>query len=113
MLKAKVCEQFGIDNLFDETFKFPGIAEARRAVKTHDVAALFIFSGLRKKFEIAKSVNKILEQTNTWLFDASGHCVWSEQIRYLPVGSQKSFFVLDFIELLGHEEGLLQWIKMS
>jgi HEPN domain len=54
MLKAKVCEQFGVDNLFDEVCKFPGASEVRRAIKTHDIAVLFIFSGLRNKFECQK-----------------------------------------------------------
>lgn len=114
MLKAKVCEQLGVDNLFDEDCKFPGISEVRRAVKTHDITVLFIFSGLRDKFETAKSLNKVLEKTNARLFLASGHSLWSEQIRYQSVGSQNSDNVQELIALLNnHEEGLLKWIEMS
>lgn len=113
MLKAKVCEQFGVDNLFDEACKFLGASEVRRAIKTHDIAVLFIFSGLRNKFEIAKSTSKVLGKTNTWLFDTSGHCIWNEQVRYQLAGSQNASDVLELIGLLEHEEGLLQWIKTN
>jgi hypothetical protein len=67
-------------------------------------------------FEInlsAKSTSKVLGKTNTWLFDTSGHCIWNEQVLYQLAGSQNASDVLELIRLLGHEEGLLQWIKMS
>ena len=113
MLKAKVCAQLGVDNLFDEGCKFSGINEVRRAVKTHDITALFIFSGLREKFENAKNLSSVLERTNARLFLASGHSLWSEQIRYQSVGSQNSDNVQALIALLNHEEGLLKWIDKS
>jgi HEPN domain-containing protein len=113
MLKAKICEQLGVDNLFDEACKIHGIREVRKAIKTHDISVLLIFSGLRKKFEIAKSENRVLERINVRLFHDSGHCIWSEQIRYQSVGSQIADNVQELVELLNHEEGLLQWINKS
>ena len=115
MLKAKVCEHLGVDNLFDEKPQSVvyGVSEVRKSVKTHDIAVLIIFSGLRRKFEIDKSENKVLEQTNTRLFHDSGHCTWNEQIRYQSIGSQNSVNVQRLIELLQHKEGLLQWIEKS
>lgn len=113
MLKAKVCEHLGIDNLFDEQCQIYSISEVRKAAKTHDIAVLLMFSGLRNKFEIAKGINKVLEQTNARLFAVSGRCLWNEQSRYQLVGSQNSENVQKLIELLQHEEGLLQWIKKS
>lgn len=113
MLKAKICERFGVDNLFDETCKTYGVSEVRKAVKTHDLAVLLFFSGLYQKFNVAKSENWVLAQTNIRLFDVTGHNIWSEQIRYQPVGSQQSASVRQLIGLLNHEEGLLQWIDKS
>ena len=105
MLKAKVCEHLGIDNLFDNRCSIQGIADVRKAAKTHDIAVLLILSGLRNAFEVAK--------THAQLFDASGQCTWNEQIRYCSVGTQKVETVRELIELLQHEEGLLQWIEQS
>ena len=113
MLKAKVCEHLGIDNLFDSRCTIQGIADVRKAVKTHDIAVLLILSGLRNAFEIAKSTNKIIAKTHARLFDAAGQCTWNEQIRYCSVGTQKVETVRELIELLQHEEGLLQWIEQS
>ncbi len=113
MLKAKICGQLDVDDLFDEACKMPGIGEVRKAIKTHDISVLLIFSGLRKKFEIAKSESWVLAQTNIRLFNTAGHCVWSEQSRYQSVGSQHVGNVQELIELLTHEEGLLQWIDKN
>lgn len=113
MLKAKVCERLGIDNLFDESCQIYGIAEVRKALKTHDLAVLFIFSGLHLPFEQAKSNHFFLAKMNGLLFARSGKAFWSEQSRYLPAGTQNPDDVQMFIELLQHEEGLLEWISNS
>ena len=110
MLKAKICQQFGIDNLFDENCNIQGVNEVRRAVKTHDIAVLLIFSGLKAQFDIIKSTHITLAEINSLLFTASGRCLWNEQIRYYPCGSQEAENVQRFISLLQHKEGLLQWI---
>lgn len=113
MLKAKVCEHLDVDNLFDEQCDIYGVAEVRKAIKTHNISVLILFSGLRLKFEAAKSTNKILMQTHTRLFTTSGRCLWNEQARYQPVGSQEAENVQKIIELLQHEEGILKWIEKS
>jgi HEPN domain-containing protein len=55
MLKAKICERLGIPNLFDESDKnvniIEGIGEIRKAVKTHNLFTLLIFSGLKVKLD--------------------------------------------------------------
>lgn len=113
MLKAKVCEYLGVDDLFDESSSIYGIREVRKAVKTHDIAVLLIFSGLRAKFDDAKSASLILMETNSILFVASGKCLWSEQNRYQPCGSQKPESVKKLMSLLKNEEGILKWIEQS
>jgi HEPN domain-containing protein len=113
MLKAKVCEHWGIPNLFDEAYQAHSISEVRKAIKTHDIAVLLIFSGLKVKFETAKGVNKVLMQTHARLFATSGRCLWSEQVRYHPIGSQNAEDVQRLMILLQHEEGLLKWIEKS
>jgi len=113
MLKAKVCEQWDIPSLFDENYQTHGISEVRRAIKTHDIAVLLIFSGLKAKFDLAKSINKELMGLNTLLFTTSGRCLWNEQVRYQVPGSQSPENVIAFIAFLQHEEGLLQWINKN
>ena len=113
MLKAKVCEQWGIPSLFDESYQTHGISEMRRAVKTHDIAVLLIFSGLKAKFDLAKSTNMVLAEINMLLFTSSGRCLWNEQVRYQSSGSQYPEDVKALITLLQHEEGLLQWINKN
>lgn len=113
MLKAKICEHLGIDDLFDDSSQIYGISEVRKAVKTHDIAVLLIFSGLRAKFDDAKSVSLILMETNSILFAASGKCLWSEQSRYQPCGSQMPESVGKLVNLLKNEEGIVQWINQS
>jgi hypothetical protein len=113
MLKAKVCERLGIDNLFDEQCQTYGVTEVRKALKTHDLAVLLIFSGLRTQFEWVKSQDMTLAETNLLLFLNSGKCIWNEQCRYNPSGSQNPGDVQRLIGLLLHEHGLLQWIEKN
>lgn len=113
MLKAKVCEHFDIDNLFDETCQIYGIGEVRKALKTHDITVLLIFSGLFNKLENAKSADKVLIQTYNRLFATSGRCLWNEQVRYQTLGSQNAENVQTLIALLQHEKGVLQWIEKN
>ena len=114
MLKAKVCKQMGIDNLFDFDGKSTdyGIGEIRKAVKTHDIAVLLMLSGLKVKFDEAKSDDQTLFKTSALLFEISGKCLWNEQIRY-QLNAQKANRVQDLIDLLNNENGVLQWIEKS
>src|SRR5436190_13395208 len=58
-LKAKICRRVGVPNLFtaDDTKlqSIGGISEVRRAVKTHNLFTLLLFSGLKEKFDNDKS----------------------------------------------------------
>ena len=117
MLKAKICETWGIPNLFDETYKAHsyGIADIRKAVKTHDITVLFIFSGLKSKFKIAKSGNIKFMLADALLFENSGRCQWSEQVRY-QFNTQDAFTVQNLLNVLhdnNEERGLLQWIEQA
>jgi len=115
MLKAKVCEQVGIDNLFyfDEKGKAAyGVSEIRKAVRTHDISVLLMLSGLKVKFDEAKSDNKKLLKANGLLFENSGKCLWNEQVRY-QVNLQKQDNVQNLIDLLIDDEGVLKWIETN
>jgi hypothetical protein len=110
LLKAKICEKFGVPGLFDESDKdagnTEGIGEIRKAVKTHNLFTLLIFSGLKAKFDADKEINKILSKINSLLFG-----VWSESARYKPCGYYKPKDVNDLITLLEDKGGILQWIE--
>jgi len=119
MLKMKICQHFGVDNLFDEDSKEAdkdSIASVRNAVKIHDIKRLLIFSGLKNKFEVAKGLSQQLMQTHAYLFttvNSKSLCTWNEQVRYQEIGSQKAEAVRELIGLLYHPEGLLEWINKS
>lgn len=113
MLKAKICEHLVIPNLFDNACSID--KRVKDVVRTHDITTLLILSGLKSKFDGAKSDNPTLMKTNALLFEnsgKSGKCNWNEQKRYQS-GSQTSVNVQELIELLNHEEGLLKWIEKS
>ncbi len=116
ILKAKICEHFGVDNLFDfdGNVALPaGVRDVRKALKTHDITALLMLSGLKIKLQDSKANNKILDKTMTRLFHDSGHCLWSEQVRYQQ-NSQEPENVIELILLLKNKaEGLLQWVEKN
>ena len=115
MLKAKICEHLAVPNLFDESCKIQGMGVVRKAAKTHDIPTLFILSGLRAKFDEAKSYEQTLMTISMLLFDESGKCVWNEQKRYELSDSQsqdnRAVLALELINLLSGEGGLLKWIE--
>jgi hypothetical protein len=115
MLKAKVCEHFRIDNLFNkQACTIQGISDLRKVVETHDINLLLIFSGLEEKFRKAKARNP--KQRNTYRFftaSTGDKTDWNEQIRYLPINSKSESDVKEFISLLRDEEGLLKWIERN
>lgn len=112
MLKAKICERFGIPNLFDEQNKgvnaISGIGEVRKAVKTHNLYVLLIFGGLLMKFEKDILKNKQLLKANSILFGN-----WDENSRYKPCGSMKAKEINALILLLKGKRGLLSWIEKN
>ncbi len=117
MLKAKICERFGIHNLFDEQCDIAKIGDIRKAVQIHDIRLLFFFSGLRTKLDAdITDGNRELAEIYGYLFSGTGKnesCLWSEQIRYQPIGLKKENVVKRFIELLTGDRGLLKWIELN
>lgn len=111
-LKAKICKRFGVPNLF--TFHesklqgIGGIFEVRKAVKTHNLLTLLMFSGLKVKFDIDKASNKSLSLGSSIFFQN-----WSEQLRYRPCGSVGEKECKELIELLSKGEGILKWIETN
>ena len=115
MLKAKICEHFKIDNLFDkEGCQIQSISNLRNVVETHDINLLLIFSGLIEKFQREKARNTKLRNSYSFFMANTGNKTdWNEQVRYLPKGSKTKEVVEEFINLLHDEEGLLKWIEKS
>ncbi len=113
MLKAKICRNLGIPNLFSENESSistigAGVSEVRKALKTHNLLTLLIFSGLKNKFDNDKAVNKNLSLANSLLFQS-----WSENLRYKPCGNTSESECKNLIELLKRDNGLMQWISRS
>ncbi len=112
MLKAKICERLGIPNLFNETDRnlnnIPGIGDIRKAMKTHNLFVLLIFSGLKEKFDEEKSRNRSLFRVSSLLFGN-----WDENSRYKPCGSMQRSDVNDLILSLKDSNGLLPWIEKN
>ena len=63
MLKARICEVFGVPGLFDPsdtTMQSEGISELKRMVKTHNLRLLLTVGGLRVKFQADATTNENL-----------------------------------------------------
>ncbi|PRY36026.1 hypothetical protein CLV58_113157 [Spirosoma oryzae] len=114
MLKAKICDRFGIPNLFNEQGgdsaeqrQHLKIADVRKAVKVHNLFQLLVYSGLKAQFDQAKSTNRLIMKTNSLLFGK-----WDENCRYLPVGTMKSKTDMrSLLNALKDPGGLLEWIE--
>lgn len=106
--------------------KITGIKIVRESVKKHDLSVLLIYSGLAKKFQLAKASQLKLMETYGLLIARSNATspnnptspsnqkeekLWSEQARYLPIGSNNANDVEMLIQLLKDDEGLLEWMK--
>jgi hypothetical protein len=108
-LKAKICRLLKIPNLFTSDEKklqdIGGIVEVRKALKTHNLFTLLIFSGLKEKFEIDKATIKSLSLGSSIFFQN-----WSANLRYRPCGSVEEAECMELLELLTCEEGILKWI---
>ena len=115
MLKAKICDHFRIDNLFNkQECSIQGISDLRKVVETHDINLLLIFSGLEEKFREAKLRNAKLRKAYRFFTANTGDKTdWNEQVRYLPINSKTENDVKEFISLLRNEEGLLKWIAQN
>ena len=103
-LKSKVCRLLNIDDLFDERCNLKRYFEGKNPFFSHDLNTLLVFSGLKRKFDEAKSENQVLFKTTSMLID-----VWSEKSRY-DIQPKNADDVRVAIELLKDENGLLTWI---
>lgn len=103
-LKYKICKMLNIDDLFDVNCNLKKYFDGRNPFFSHDLNTLLVFCGLKRKFDEAKSENKVLFKTTSLLFD-----VWSEKSRY-DIQPKNTKDVQDTIELLKNENGLLSWI---
>lgn len=117
MLKAKVCEHWGVYNLFDSQCDIAKIEHVRKAVQIHDIRLLLIFAGLRMKLQETLFLgNRELMELYGYLIAGTGkheNCLWSEQARYQAIGSKQPKEVIRLIELLQGERGLLKWIEQN
>jgi hypothetical protein len=97
-LKARICKNLDIDNLFDSKYL--------RFFKVHDFDTLLMFSGLGERFERAKATNIDLYQNWSYI------CVWKEDCRYATVGNKTQIEVLQFLNAIDEpSNGFLSWIK--
>jgi hypothetical protein len=103
-LKYKICKLLNIDNLFDEKCTLRKYFDGRNPFFSHDLNTLFVFSGLKLKFDEAKSENQTLFKTTSLLVDA-----WSEKSRY-DIQPKKIEDVRATIDLLKNKNGLISWI---
>lgn len=112
MLKATICERIGIPNLLEtnEREQFvnqeSSVSDVRKAVKTHNLWTLLMFSGLKEQFGNDKSTNKNLQKVNSVLLAS-----WSENARYKPCGHFVDKDVKEMIDLLSGKGGFLEWIE--
>jgi hypothetical protein len=112
MLKATICERIGIPNLLEtnEREQFvnqeSSVSDVRKAIKTHNLWTLLMFSGLKTKFEVDKTADINLQKAGSLLFGS-----WSENARYKPCGHFVDKDVEGLIELLSDKGGFLEWIE--
>ena len=112
--KAKICERLGIPNLFHEGFvqayrkgvsgmEFDRASDFRRFFMVHDIAKLFLLSGLSTQYEQDKVTNPSLLTSWTCI------CLtkWSEQVRYELRGQRTEIESADFIKAI---KTLSAWI---
>ncbi len=106
LLKAKVCETLDIPNLFDESFvtslgkqvaglDFVVASEFRKFFMVHDLAKLFLLTGLRTKFDTDKANDRTQSLMNAWSCICGAK--WSEKFRYLARGEKTNIEARNFI----------------
>ena len=111
MFKAKICEHFGVPNLFQSRESgVPADKEVRELAnfcRTHDLLKLLLLSGLKKSYLEENPDNEMLEYGL-----GSFISQWSIDIRYTidPIITQVEIeALLSYIE--DQTNGILQWIK--
>jgi hypothetical protein len=91
--------------LFHEKCQLKSFFEGRNPFYSHNLETLLVYSGLKNKFDLEKSKNKIIFNTASALVG-----VWSENSRYNLHSSSKED-IQNTIDLLNSEKGLLKWIE--
>ena len=104
-LKYKICKLLNIDDLFDSKCSLKKYFEGRNPFFSHDLNTLLVYSGLKMKFDVAKSENMVLSKTTSLLLHA-----WSEKSRYEVHPKSKKDIQVS-IDLLKDKNGLLLWIQ--
>jgi hypothetical protein len=112
-LKARIAEKLGIPDLFKESLKnrFPeevrgSVGQVQKSMRTHDLNFLLILGGFWHRFQEDKLKNKLLFQSSNVFFQ-----YWNEGERYSRIGSREKAIVEKTVNLLQHEDGLIQWIE--
>jgi HEPN domain len=112
MLKATICERIGIPNLLEtnEREQFvnqeSSVSDIRKAIKTHNLWTLLMFSGLKEQFELDKTTDINLQKAGSLLFGS-----WNENARYKPCGHFVDKDVKEMIGLLSDKGSFLEWIE--
>ncbi len=102
-LKAVVCKNLDVEDLFAENNTYP--RESIRVLKVHDLSRLLLFSGLNEKHKSEKSAN--LEFSTNW----SNVEKWNESARYYN-GVYNASEVNIFLNSIDDPtNGILTWIK--
>jgi HEPN domain-containing protein len=98
-LKARICKILDLA-------EYPQSGEISRAYKTHRYGDLLMLSGLERKFSDAIGTNSSLLANWTLLTK------WTEELRYLPIGSSSKKDAKDIINALEDpKDGVFTWIK--
>jgi hypothetical protein len=108
LFKAKICDRLGVPNLFDMDTpdNTAGLKDIRTMVKTHNLMALLIVSGLKSQFDVAKAADIELSKQNSLLMEG-----WKEDVRYKPCGHMKQADVQKLMQYFKQPNGLPQWIQ--
>ncbi len=107
-LKAIICKNFGIDDLFAETTS-PGTPiavdrEAKKTLKVHALQRLIVFSGLKTQIENELGINP------TFDFYWSNVVEWNEAARYTQ-GKSLSDVNIFLNSIDDPTNGILTWLK--
>jgi HEPN domain-containing protein len=104
-LKACVCKNLDIDDLFCENRQSKVKNELIAKFKTHDYESLIILSGLYKKKQEIQAKNEELYLDLTYIFKKAN---WKPDCRYYPVSTKSKEDVIEFFK---SAKELLKWIE--
>ena len=100
--KARICRILDVENYEND---FTG--DFRRAYHTHDFKNLLLVSRLKKLHENMTASSPIFRRNWDFLINN-----WSENIRYLPIGTNPASQAQKIIEAVDDKQnGVFSWIK--